>query len=310
MNSLRLMYRDVDRTPYLYVLRDCALQLGLQVELVRHLSSSITGAPNEDWAELLNREVVDFLVENYWGLQSYRQRGYPFVTVAANVDRFTDKLLVRPGVSRVEELRHTRLAVRPTGPSALFPSMWLEDNGLAGDVEEVVIPESETGRWGHWKAVASGICDACFMSPLYEGPARDAGLSEVPIDPYPFAGGNVTATTTEHIAASKQEAIQQLVDAMQMANDTFRTNPAAVVRVICEDAAPPLREHFTFDAGLPERFHRVLRDELAERPFPTAAGINNAHRIRFRTNPELRDFNPLLMWDFSFARRSPARRAI
>lgn len=306
MSTLRVMYRDVDRTPYLFVLRDSARRLGLDLDIVKNVRSPKTGATGEEWGELLEREEVDFLAENYWGLQSYRHRGVPFVTVAGNVNQWNEKLLVSPSITCVDDLDGKRLAGRPTGPAALFPTMWLEDLGMT--MEQIVIPEKETGRWGHWKAVASGDCDACFMSSLYMRPALEEGLHVLELEHYPFAGGNVSLTTTEHIAATKREAVQTLVDAMFATNDVFRTDGDTVVRIIRDEAADLLREHFTVGTGFAEWLYPLLREELAKYPIPPAAGVHNAHRIRFSTNPELRDFNPMLMWDLSFARTSMASR--
>jgi hypothetical protein len=307
MSDLVVMYRDVDRTPYLFVLRDRARSLGLDLEIVRNQRSVKTGATGEEWGELLQHEEVDFLAENYWGLQSYRLRGVPFVAVAGNTDRWTDMLFARPGITRVADLEGKRMAVRPTGPGAVFPNMWLED--LKMTMELVTIPEKQTGRWGHWKVVASGEFDCCLMSEIYAEPALAAGLHEIPIDYYPFAGGNVSMTTTEHIAATKRDAVQALVDAMFLTNDAFHTDPATVQRIIRDETAELLGEHFTLEPGFEVRFHAMLRDELSELPVPTAAGIHNAQRIRFSTNPELRALNPVLMWDFSFARATLAKRA-
>ena len=307
MSNLQLMYRDVDRTPYLFVLRDCARKLGLELDIVRNVRSPKSGATGEEWGELLQNEEVDFLAENYWGLQSYRHRGVPFVALAGNVDEWNESLVVRPGISRIADLDGKRLAGRPTGPTAVFPMMWLGDLGMT--MEQTVIPEAKTGRWGHWQAVASGECDACFMSSLYIEPALKAGLTELKIEPYPFAGGNVSLTTTEHIAATKTNAIQTLVDAMFMTNDVFRTDPTTVVRIIRDETLDLLKEHFTIDAGFAEWIYPLLRDELAATPVPPALGVYNAQRIRFSTNPELKEFNPMLMWDLSFARRSIAKRA-
>ena len=58
--------------------------------------------------------------------------------------------------------------------------------------------------------------------------------------------------------------------------------------------------------GTPEERERVfghLRDELADPPVPTPEAIANFHRMAVPQYPELVDYNPLLMWDLSIARR-------
>ena len=39
MSALQVMYRDVDRTPYLFVLREYARKLGLDVKVLRKVKS-------------------------------------------------------------------------------------------------------------------------------------------------------------------------------------------------------------------------------------------------------------------------------
>ena len=57
-----------------------------------------------------------------------------------------------------------------------------------------------------------------------------------------------------------------------------------------------------------ERLYFILRDELSEQPIPTAEGIANTRRMALLRMPELGDFNPLVMWDLSFAREAMKQR--
>ena len=57
MGGFSVMYRDYDRTPYLYTLQWAAKSLGLEVDIQR--------AEGYDWAQLLRDGTVDFLAENY-----------------------------------------------------------------------------------------------------------------------------------------------------------------------------------------------------------------------------------------------------
>ncbi|MFC0527639.1 ABC transporter substrate-binding protein [Phytohabitans kaempferiae] len=310
MAELTVLYRDVDRAPYLYTLRHCARSYDLDVELRRVASAvPMTGAAGADWGRLLERGEVDVIAENYWGLMTYAARGVPFLTVASTAHRWRELLLVRPGVGRVEDLAGRRFAVRDTGPQALFPGLWLEDAGLAGEVEQVVVPQRETGRWGHWKRVAEGECDACFMSPLYAAPALAAGLTPIPHPGYDFEGGHVTLTTTERVVAERRPAVQALVDAAFDANELFRDERATALAIAERDCADLLGEHFDLSSSPVAELYDLLREEIAPDPVPTPAGIGTAHRLRSRTAPELAGYNPLLMWDLSFARAARRDRA-
>jgi hypothetical protein len=299
-DTVTVLYRDPDRFPYLAVLARCAERRNLTVDLRRWAFGPTVTRTGEEWGDLLEREEIDVIAENYWGLQTYRARGVPFVTLLSAASIWTEQLLVDPSITDVGRLAGVRMAARGVGPQTLFPGLWLSDAGLADKVEVTLYPEAETGRWGHWRRVADGTCQACFMAPLYAGPARAAGLVELPYEPYAFDGGNVTLTTTENLAAAKRTAIQALVDAAFDASALFDRAPEIVLRIIREDCVDQLSEHFP----APDLPHilEILRHELSPQPIPTAAGIATAHRMRLRQSPGLAGFNPLTMWDLSFAR--------
>jgi hypothetical protein len=311
MDSLRLLYRDVDRTPYLFTLKACAERLGLRLELIRFdMSLAGSGPTGQDWGELLLSGAVDVIGENYWGLQSYRAAGQPVLCVASNTSLWTEKLLVAPGIKSIGDLRGTRFALRSPGPQALLPTVWLADMGLASSVEVVTYPDQEVGRWRHWIKVAGGECQACFVTNIYADQALAAGLEELPYPPYPFEGGNVTLTITEELARCQPEAVQALVDAAFDATDAFMSDPDTVLGIMRAECAGLLAVNFgELDDARLRWLYEVLRDELSDRPLPTPEGIASARRIRLGTAPELGRYNPMIMWDLGFARRAIARRA-
>ena len=312
MDSLRLLYRDVDRTPYLFTLKACAERLGLKLELTRFdmMSLASPGPTGLDWGELLLSGAVDAVGENYWGLQSYRAAGRPVLCLASNTSLWTEKLLVGPGIKSIGDLRGTRFALRSPGPQALLPKVWLADMGLASSVEVVTYPDQEVGRWGHWTKVASGECQACFLTNVYADRALAAGLTELPYTPYPFEGGNVTLTITEELAQRQPEAVQALVDAAFDATAAFKSDPETVLAIMRTQCAQLLAENFgELDDDRIRRLYEVLRDELSDSPLPTPEGIASARRIRLGTAPELEAYNPMIMWDLGYARRAIARRA-
>ncbi len=262
-------------------------------------------ARDAEWSERLQREEVDVITDNYWRLQVDRARGVPFVSIATASNVFPEKLFVHPSIKSLDDLRGKKLAIRAVGPQFLFPQMWLKDHGLDDDVEQVVSPESETGRWGHWKLVAAGECHACFITDLYTDAPTRAGLKVLPIERYPFADGYITLTTTEDIISRKRPELQALVSAAFAASRAFMSDRAAVVDVMREECLSGLREHFELadDKALAELYGK-LREGMSDPPLPTAEGVINAYRLQLGSAPEMLDFNPLLMWDLSFAREA------
>lgn len=298
-----MLYRDVDRLPFLHGLRRCAETLGLTITLVRHQQ-----AGKEDWGQKLRRGEVEVIAENYWALQRYRAAGVPFVTVGSSSHVWTELLLAQPGITKLADLRGKKLAVRLTGPQASFPRILLERAGLIDDVELVIYSEQDTGRWGHWKKVADGTCAACFMLPTYAVPAQAAGLVEVPYSDFAFDGAHIVPTTTEDFIARNPETIRLLVDALFDTCERIAAEPAWFRERVVESMSE-MREHFENpDEDEITRIADVLRIEIATVPIPTPEGLKNSFDIALAQYPELAGFNSLVMWDLSFAREAYRKR--
>ena len=291
MPPLRLRYRDVDRTPYLYTLKHTAERLGLELDVGR--------PPGREFGDLLERGEADVLAENYYGLQSFAARGAPFVSVATSVTWLNEQLLVAPAISSLADLKGGRFALRGVGSSELISRLWLADTGLDAEMEAVVVPESETGRWGHWKRVVSGDCRACLVTNTYAGPALEAGLQPLPIERYGYMG-NVTLTTSRDVIEARRPEVETLVRAAFEASALFRNDEAAALDIM---RGEPKRLMKIESDEVLERTYQTLRGELSERPIPSVDGLRNMHRMALAASPELADFNPLLMWDLSFAHR-------
>lgn len=291
MSTIRILYRDYDRAPYLYTLRTTAKRLGLDVELTK---AELGGR----FPEFLLEGATDFLAENYWQLQALGAKGQPLVSVATAVSTLNERLFVHPSIRTIADLRGKKLAIRGVGPSQLIPGLWLKDHGLAGEVEPVTVSEDEVGRWGQWKKVATGECHGTFVTNFYQDEPRAAGLKELDTEPYGFIG-NVTLTTLESVAAARRDDVQKLVAAAFAASRLFKHDPSAALDICMAEPATLLKLD---GRAAMQRVYGILRDELSELPIPTAEGIANTRRMALARMPELADFNPLVMWDLSFAR--------
>ena len=170
MSTIRILYRDYDRAPYLYTLQACAKRLGLDVVLTK---AELGGR----FPEFLLEGATDFLAENYWQLQALRAKGQPLVSVATAVSNLNEKLFVHPSIAKIADLKGKKLAIRGLGPSQLIPGLWLKDHGLADDVAQLTVSEDEVGRWGQWKKVVTGECHGTFVTNFYQNEPR-AGRPE------------------------------------------------------------------------------------------------------------------------------------
>lgn len=297
MSAIRIHYRDVDRTPYLYVLQQAARRYGLELDVVR--------ATGREYPELLVEGATEVLAENYWGLQNFAARGAPVVCVATSVTWMNETLLVHPTIRELNDLRGKRFAVRGIGPSEVMPAQWLRDQGLGADVTPVVISEREVGRWGNWKRVVEGDCHGCLVTNLYADEPIAAGLRVLPTEPYGMLG-NVTLTTSERLVAERRDDVLNLVRAAFDAQLIFKHDRAATLDVMRQE---PMQLMEIPDQQRLERVYDILSAELADEPIPYAEAIANTHRMVLDRYPELATFNPLLMWDLSFVKQVRQERA-
>ena len=291
---MRIAYRDVDRAPYLHVLREAAAGIGLAIGLEK-------ADFRTDYPALLLSGAVDVLAENYWGLQSLAAQGQPLVSIATTVTHLNETLFVHPAIATLDDLRGKRLAMRGQGPSELIARLWLANAGPA-DMDGVVISESELGRWGNWKAILRGDCHAAFVTNFHRREPLDAGLRVLDVPRFGFLG-NITLTTLIGTIETRRADVALLVRAMHEASHIFRQDRARTLAIM---RGEPSALMGISDDGDLVRLYEILCDELAPEPVPTLDAIGNTHRMRLSASPELGAFNPLLMWDLSFAREASA----
>jgi ABC-type nitrate/sulfonate/bicarbonate transport system substrate-binding protein len=291
MAPLRIAWSDTDRTPYLYTLRYAAAKRGLEVELIR--------AGYGDFPRILLNGACELIAENYYNLQTVRAKGIPLISVAAAVNQLNEKLIVRSSVQRLEDLRGEKIAIRGRHPTDFIDALWLKDAGLADQVEIVPVDENEVGRWSMWKKVADGTCAASFVTNLFVDQALAAGLKVLPIEPYGFLG-NVVLTTHRDVVAARRSEILELVRAAFDTARLFKGDAATTLAILERE---PMELMKIGDPPTLARVYEIIRDELAEAPVPLPASVSNFHRMLLDHAPELADYNPLLMWDLSFAQQ-------
>ena len=289
MEPIRILYRDVDRTPWLYTLKHAAAQHGLAIEI----------APaGREYGELLDGASALVLAESYHALQALRARGAPLVCLATSITWLNEQLFVGPGITSIQDLRGKRFALRGIPSSEMIERLWLKDHGLEGLVEVAVFDDQEVGRWRQWTKVLDGSCHGCLVTNLYADAPADAGLETLPFERFGYLG-NVTLTTHRSTVERDRGAAEALVRAAFDATRLFKTEPATVMAILEKDLPEPLQV-----TGLSwERTYQILHEELPDYPVPSLEGLANMRRMAMGHSPELVDFNPLLFWDLSFATR-------
>ena len=173
MDTVRVAYRDDDRTPVIYCIKEMgAKHYGINVEV---LKIKDYGAFE---ASLFN-DSADVLIDHVEFLYAEATKGKKITFFCApRIVRGLD-LMVPKHVENVSEFAGKNMAVRDSGRPYTV-TLWLRMMGLEGKVGVPIFKDADVGRWGQWKKVVSGECIACFMDPLYQDRALESWLKISP----------------------------------------------------------------------------------------------------------------------------------
>ena len=178
MRTVRLAYRDHDRTPVIYCIKAMAERhYDIHVEIL-HIEE------REAFEAALFDDRCDAIIEHFEYLHAVPGRGKPITLFCAPQIQRGLQLVVPQDFNSLDELRGKTMAVRDLGrPFAI--TLWLRKMGLENDVKTIIVEDQKIGRWQQWRKVVSGECAACFVAPIYLPEALAAGLK---IFPVPRAG--------------------------------------------------------------------------------------------------------------------------
>jgi hypothetical protein len=291
MHQLSLAYRDDDRTPVIFAIREIAKRhYDLDVHIVR-----IKGG--DAYEAALFNGAADIIIEHLEYLYDEAVKGKKVLFFCAPSRGGGLDLVVRPEVRSVEEMRGQTMAVRAHGqPHAV--TLWLRMLGLEKDVATVIVHDKDVGRWGQWKKVVSGECVATFMSPLYLPEALTAGLKVLEVPDIPIVGHFAQACLAEF--GRKNDAVMRAyVQSVLHALVWLTHRPGEALATL----APELKAcmEIADDSELKHRFDAVVAG-LKIRPYPTPQAIANTYEIAVIEYPDAKGLNPLSLWDLHWVK--------
>ena len=294
MDTIRLAYRDVDRTPVIYCIKGmAACSYDLNVEIIRIAGTS------EYEAALFNGSC-DLICEHLEYLfQEVVQNGRKVTMFLSPVREAEGTMVVRPGVKDLADLRGKRIAVRTHGrPFAI--QLRLREMGLEGSVEYVPVSDEEVGRWRQWTKLLSGECAATFVSRLYLPPALEAGLQVFPAPPFDIVGHFHHACTTE-FARTNVDRMGRYVRAAVHAIALMKLQRAQALEIVAREPAKLIR----LDQNRPEleRWFDCIVAPLEFKPYPTTEGIAHSYEIACAEWPGGAGINPLTLWDIHWLKQ-------
>jgi hypothetical protein len=291
MRQITLAYRDDDRTPVIFAIREMAKRhYALDVNIVR-----IKGG--DEYEAALFNGAADIIIEHLEYLYDEAVKGRKVMFFCAPSKGGGLDLVVRPNVGSVDDLRGRMLAVRSQGqPHAV--TLWLRMLGLDQDVTTVIVPDKDVGRWGQWKKVVSGECVATFMSPLYLPEALAAGLKVLEVPDIPIVGHFAQACPAE-FARNHDAVMRAYVQSVLHALVWLTHRPGEALAGLATDLKACMK--IVDESELKRRFDAVVTG-LTIRPYPTPVAIANTYEIAVIEYPNAKGLNPQSMWDLHWVK--------
>jgi hypothetical protein len=291
MRTLTLAYRDNDRTPVIFAIREMAKsRYNLDVRVVQ-----IKGT--EAFEAALFDGSCDVIIEHLEYLYQEAAKGKKITMFCAPSQGGGLHLVVPQHVQSVEEFKGGIMAVRSSGRPYTI-SLWLRMMGLEKDVATVIVDDGEVGRWGQWKKVLSGDCIATFMSPLYLPDALAAGLKTLSVPEIPVIGHFAQACLSK-FPKEQPVLFTDYVKSVLHALAWLIRRPAEALATL----APELKGCMKLqnDAELKRLFESVISG-LKTKPYPTPEGIANTYEIAALEYPGAKGLNPLALWDLHWVK--------
>lgn len=287
---MRLAYRDDDRTPLLYVIRDQAARFEeLDLELLR-----VPGG--KEYRDGFLAGTFDLICEHFRFLLPARLAGHPIRCLAATELHAADRLVCRMPVRAAADLADKVLAVRDQESSRITLKHWLNTLGIADRVSVRTYPDGEIGRWQQWRKVIDGDADAALCSPLYLEEPLAAGLQVADIPPFAMIGPLFFATRGP-VIAEREASLRRFMRALYRGIHAFRSDPDYAIVEMQRGPAELMRID---DLSQIRKQYHVLRDNLAPSPIPRPECIFNTFQM-VKEVFDIATLNPLEMWDLRFA---------
>ena len=290
MPSVRLAYRDEDRTPVIFCIKEIAQRhYDVDVEVIL-----IKGT--KDYEAALFNDACDVIIEHLEYLYPAAAQGKKVTLFCAPSLARGLELVVPAEVQNVQAFRGQNLAVRTSGrPHALV--MWLRMMGLENDMKIQMVSDSEVGRWGQWKKVLNGECIATFMSDLYLPDALAAGLKVLPVPDLPVVAHYAQACLSE-FAREKSDLLSDYTKAVIHAVCLMILRKDEALEIVAQE---PMKRMKITDGRELERQYDSIVKLLQLKPYPTPTAIANTFEIA-AAEFGAADINPLTLWDLHWVK--------
>jgi ABC-type nitrate/sulfonate/bicarbonate transport system substrate-binding protein len=299
-NKIRIYYRAPSHVPLWKVMEECGFleKHGLQMEM-----GSLEGQRKRA-AEGLKSGELDIVSGNHHNLYVRRAlNNDPYVHIAQSNNSWRENYLVMgKGVNGLQDLKGKKVVMDDfDGHTGLNVWLYLRQHGLeeGRDVELV-----EDGKKGAERAqeVMEGKFDATFIRAVDRLRALKFGARIIEVPSMAMIEGVTLTTTTTYVKNHEDEArslIMALIDGIHF----FKTHKADTLKVVKKHCSELLkmRDDEEWDC-----FYDNQSASLESAPYPSIDAIQNVFALGVKRNPEIKEFNPLVLWDLHYVQEIDA----
>jgi ABC-type nitrate/sulfonate/bicarbonate transport system substrate-binding protein len=296
--KIRVYYRAGGHVPLWKVMEEGGFleKHGVEIEL-----GSREGKREQALQELRAGEL-DIISGNHHNLYAPRAlKGEPFVHIAQTNNVWKENWLVGgPGIRGLKDLKGKRVAMDDFhSHTGLNVWRFLQLNGLE-EGRDLTLVNGERKGMDRVRKVMSGDYDATFVRAIEQLRARAIGANVIELETsMPMIEG-VTVTTTTTYVHNHQEEVRGLLHALIDAIHFFKTRRKDTIRILKEKCGDVVKLESDEEMEL---FYDNTEKSLEPKPYPTLGAIENVFALAVREKPEIRDFNPLTLWDLHYVRQ-------
>ncbi len=293
MQEVKLAYRDNDRTPVIFCIKEMASRYyGIDVKV-----KQIRGAAEYEAA--IFDGAADVIIERMDYLFAEAAKGRKVTMFCAPVITSGMDLVVPNHVKGIDDLKGKKIAVRAAGRPYTV-ALRIRKMGLEKEVERIIVTDEEVGRWGQWKKVLNGECVATYMTPIYLPEALAAGLKVLETPELQVIGHFAQACSTK-FARENHELLGSYIRSVVHALCLMKFRRDETMNIVSQE---PMRLMKIQDRKELARQVDSIIHELQVKPYPTPEGITNSHEISTDEWPAGRTLeNPLTLWDLHWLKQ-------
>lgn len=294
--KIRIYYRAPSHVPLWKVMEECGFlgKHGLDMEM-----GSLEGQRKRA-AEGLKAGELDIVSGNHHNLYARKALyGDPYVHIGQSNNAWRENYLVcGKGINSLDDLQGKRVAMDDyDGHTGLNVWLYLKQHGLeeGRDVELITDPVKGAERA---KGVMDGKYDATFIRAVDRLRALKFGAKIIEVPPMAMIEGVTLTTTTTYVKNHEEEArglIKALIDGVHF----FKTKKADTLKILQTHCSELLKMR---DAEEWDCFYENQAASLESAPYPSLEAVQNVFALAVKRNPEIKEFNPLALWDLHYVK--------